>query len=795
MPIRANIRLWSVLCSCLTPLSLWAGADLSFEPNRGQTGAEIRYLARTRDGVIFVTDRGLTLSGQGQTAPAFDLLGANLSTNWIPEADTGETISYYIGRDSAKWFHDVPRYERLVRRNVYPGIDLVLYGSGGQMEYDFLLAPHADPSRIRLKLTGARAASIGGDGALIVNTPGVERRHRKPVVMETLADGSRRNLPGAFRILGHDEVGFSVDGHDPALALSIDPVLEASTYFGGHGDDQVVSTDGRGTLVGMTTSIDVPGAQFVRRKGTDVFVKVAQEIIVIGGSGNETVTSAAFPPPYGNVFVAVGGYTNSTDLPTNINSFINNNQTPPLQPNYGGGATDGFLLIFNQSSVGNPVPTLTYIGGPGDDRINAIAMDPYSLTLAIVGETNGGGLPLPPYVFTPIQASPAGGLDGFVIMAAPLQYEPLRVYSTTYLGGSGDDTALGVAMVGGVCYVTGETKSPDFPLKNAFYSKRKGDSDAFIVEITYGGTTLAASTLFGGSGSDRGVAATILSNGNVAVAGVTSSTDLPLLDPTQKAYGGGASDAFVTQFTDDLSALVSSTYIGGSESDEATSIVSAVPNTIFVGGWTASQNFPTKNALQPKYGGGPDDGFLVHFDDDGSIYEATVFGGSGSDRVLGLTPAYAGPTVWLVGETTSPNLPLQNASQTSLRGNSNGFVAEVTTNLFSVAPFKGGKDLRSPVQIFYGNPDLAGATAFTITSSDPSKVQVATDQSSPGRTSVALVPPANNTSALAYADCLTDSGGADLTVTAPGYGSRTVHASCLPQAIAVPRLYAENKQI
>src|SRR5579864_2902639 len=777
MPIRAGTHLWPLVWLSIAPTALSAGTGLSFEPNRGQTAADIRYLARTADGAIFVTDCGVTLSGSMRTAPALQLLGTDSSAEWTAQGATGETISYYIGRDASRWVVDAPRFERLIRRHVYPGIDLALYGTSEQLEYDFLLAPHADPALIRLKLEGARGISIDPNGALIVDAPDGELRHHRPILTETLPDGSRRSVSGAFRILGRDEVGFSVSGHDQALALSIDPVVEAATYFGGSGDDAVVATDGSGNMVGATTSIDVPGASFARRAGTDVFVKLAQQTLVIGGSGNETVTSAAFNLPYDLPTLVVGGYTDSTDLPTTTNQYYNG-IPPSLQPQYGGGATDGFLVIINQTnSFPGSAPTVTYIGGPGADRVNAVALS--GGALAVAGETDGGGLPQSYFNLPPFQAMPAGGLDGFVMIATVDPSFPMQLYSTNYLGGSGDDTVLGVATNGDALFVTGETKSPDFPLKHALYSHRNGDSDAFIAKITGFGTTLAASTLFGGGGADRGVALSILPSGNVAVAGVTSSTDLPVLKATQKAYGGGASDGFVAQFAPDLSTLIASTYVGGSGADEATSIDRAFPNTIFVGGWTDSLDFPVVNALQPHYGGGPDDGFLVHFADDGSIFEATYYGGSGSDRVLGVTAvSSAGSTVWLAGRTTSPNLPLVNAAQTSLRGGSDGFAAEVSANVINAGPFTGGKDLRAGVGFYFGNEQPGNAPNFTITSSNPSVIEIAADSTSPGRASITIAPQQNF--AAYYADCLTDTGGADLTISASGYASHTVHASCLP---------------
>ena len=148
--------------------------------------------------------------------------------------------------------------------------------------------------------------------------------------------------------------------------------------------------------------------------------------------------------------------------------------------------------------------------------------------------------------------------------------------------------------------------------------------------------TLDRATLFGGSGWDRGAALSLLPNGAVLVAGATASADLPLANPIQPAYGGGPSDAFLAQFTPDLSRLTASTYYGGSSDDEATTVTTDLLGNIFLAGWTSSSDFPVKNALQSQFGGGPDDGFLLHFDTDGSLHQATYFGGSGSDRALGL---------------------------------------------------------------------------------------------------------------------------------------------------------------
>jgi Beta-propeller repeat len=789
-----------------TSTDVWGlKSGLSFEPNSGQTDPAVQYLARTAAGVVFFTDRHLVLHRQGgRQAVRLQLLGSDPQARWEPADATGATTSYYIGRDPKNWAADVPRYRRLFRRGVYRGVDQVYYGNADRLEYDFLLAPHADPARIRMRVDGATGISVAADGTLVIETPDGKIEQRKPILYETLQDGSKRPIQGGFRLLSKDTVAFVVAKHDRNLALSIDPVLESSTYLGGSFDDRVVATNGS-TTVGTTNSIDFPGATFSRRQGVDIFVSgffgFQQSTMVIGGSGDDQVTSATFGGGQGfNPSIVIGGYTNSKDLPTNLtqNTATGLGQIV-WQTDFAGGSTDGFLLVFTLS--GSRIGTfLTYVGTPGDDRVTAVATT--ADLFVVAGSTNGSGLPtsafsLPP----PFQFVPAGGIDGFFLTGSlsgtsvasnGFVYNGPSITAASYFGGSGDDIPL-AAVIGPVktlnpltfdFYLAGETRSPDFPLVNSLF-QRSGDSDAFLMHFSLVGSivTLPGSTLFGGSGFDLGVGLALFGNSNVALAGVTSSADLPVQNPAQGSYGGGASDAFVAQFTPDLSQLTSSTYFGGAAADEATSIAADSFGNIFVAGWTASQDLPVQNALQPNFAGGPDDGFLLHFDIDGTVHQATYFGGSGSDRILGLV-APGGPTVWAGGQTTSPDLPLKNPTQDVFKGPSDGFAARISTNLLDLAPIADGKDLRTYVSFGAGMapPFATPLLQVTITSSDPSKVLVAAIQSEIGQASVQAP---LTSSGYFYVDCLVDQGGADVTLSSPGYVSRKVRANCFAPSVGL----------
>jgi hypothetical protein len=768
-------------------------STFSFEPNRGQTDAAVRYLARTPHGVLFFTERQLVIYRPVASGPArdeavrFELVGANGAAPWEPEGPIGETVSYYVGRDRSKWVNDVPHYGRLVRRGVYPGTDAVYYGSAGRLEYDFVVAPNADPSRIRIRVTGARRIRIGETGDLLVETAQGTIRQHKPALYQRRADGMRVAVEGAFRLSGNNEIGFTVSKHDPRLALSIDPVLESSTYLGGSFEDRVVVADGS-VAAGMTTSIDFPGASFGRRKGNDIFVSSnygsAPAVLIIGGSGDEQATCARI---VGQDSVLIGGYTDSKDLPTAVRYYGSTQyQSDPWQAEFAGGATDGFLIRIYRPYSSNYFSRMfvTYVGTSGDDRVTGLDMPTSSSTCAIVGTTTGRELPLPRTAYyQPVQANPAGGVDGFLLLTS-LSNSPY-VWYTTFLGGSGDDRPLGVAVGYDGYYITGETTSDDFPLVNALFSARAGDSDAFVTEIAADSIPrIASSTLIGGKGADRGVQVQVLDNDDVVVAGVTSSHDLPLKNPLQSSYGGGASDAFLVRFNSDLSKQLQATYYGGSGADEPTSLVMDAFSNLYVGGWTSSANFPVKNAIQSKFGGGADDGFLLEIDPDGGLASATYLGGSGSDRVLGLS-APGDFSVSLSGQTTSANFPLKNATQAALAGASDGFIARVSTPLIGASRVIGGKDVRAWSRITVGRLNGSTTAPVTVTSSDPGTVLVAPNLTDAGRSSMTLPSVAGDAGRYLYVDCLVDHGGADLTISAPGYPSKVTRADCYPVRLSL----------
>jgi hypothetical protein len=317
------------------------------------------------------------------------------------------------------------------------------------------------------------------------------------------------------------------------------------------------------------------------------------------------------------------------------------------------GGKNAFAAKLN--STGNLLVFSTYFGGSGYDNGNAIASDATN-SVYVAGDTTSTNLP----ILNAAQTTNRGRQEGFVMKlnsSGVLQY-------STYLGGSGDDRALAIAVDGNLsAYITGATTSPDFPLANAFQVANGGGQDAFVTKLNAGGSSISYSTYLGGAGgvvglpeSGNGIA--VDAAGSAYVTGVTSSQNFPTLGALQTGNAGGSLDAFVTKFTPAGSALVYSTYLGGIGLDTATAIALDSSGNAFVTGNTTSPNFPMANAIQSVKSGNVD-AFIATVNSTGSALNfSTYLGGNSSDGGTAIALNGSG-NIWVAGQTTSTNFPLQ----------------------------------------------------------------------------------------------------------------------------------------
>jgi hypothetical protein len=435
----------------------------------------------------------------------------------------------------------------------------------------------------------------------------------------------------------------------PGLAAPV----SYSSYLGAAGVDNAVAVaidpDGNIYVAGWTESGGSSGVDsFVTKLSSD-----GSRIIwsmPLAGNGEDRATGIAVDAG-GNVYVA--GWTNSTNFPT---------QGAYQERNAGG--RDAFLTKLGSTGA---IIFSTYFGGTGNDAANGIAIDSAG-NIYIAGETTSSDLP----VRSALQPVKRGGIEAFAAKFVPTG--DVLVFAT-YLGGNLDDRANAIAVdTGGNAYITGDTSSSDFPVASALQAVSGGAQDAFVLKLGSQGS-LVYSTYLGGSGGivglpESGRAIGVDSAGNAYVAGVTSSVNFPVASAAQPHLAGGITDGFVAKLNPTGSALIYSTYLGGSSVDYCTGIAVSSAGA-WVAGYTASSNFPTRTPAQGS-NAGVYDAFVVQLAAGGAVEQSTYLGGSDNDAANAI--AVAAGAIYVAGQTASTNFPLMNPVQGSLNGMFDSFL-------------------------------------------------------------------------------------------------------------------------
>ena len=597
------------------------------------------------------------------------LLRANPAAKVIGVNELPGKSNYLIGNDPKKWRTNVPTYGRVRYENIYPGVDLVYYGKqGGQLEYDFVVAPGADPGAIALaidaggqvssrqKAAGSsqpsvasrarRAGSgvtdhvprttdstqskirnrkskissslrIAANGDLIVTAEGGEARFHKPVVYQEQSIRLRRN---SSQLTGESEGALDCMSPDNGQRTSANPKSEIQNpksidaYY-------VLKSDGE-----VTFEI----APYDRTRPL-IIDPVLSYSTYLGGSDMDYANAIAVDPS-GNAYVT--GYTASIDFPL----------VKPVQSSPGGGTcTDGVdtiacfdAFVTKLNPAGTALVYSTYLGGSNEDYATGIALDA-SGDAYVTGYTNSTDFP----VKNALQAENAGGYDAFV---AELSADGASLIYSTYWGGSSDDIGTGVAVdSSGNAYISGYTASPEFPVTPGALQANYGggDHDGFVVKFNSGGAELGYSTFLGGSADDYAYGVAVDSAGDAYVTGATNSANFPTLNAFQPNYAGGLCavapntfpcyDAFVAKLNPAGSALIYSTYLGGTGSDYGYAIALDGSSNAYMTGYTTSTNFPTTAGAFQQVFGGSYDTFVTKLDGAGSaLVYSTYLGGPGT---------------------------------------------------------------------------------------------------------------------------------------------------------------------
>jgi len=328
-------------------------------------------------------------------------------------------------------------------------------------------------------------------------------------------------------------------------------------------------------------------------------------------------------------------------------------------------------FVLKLSAAGNTLLFSTYLGGSTYDMGTAIAVDATGHAY-VAGDTQSADFP----VIGAFQTVIGGGFDAFV---TKLNSNGTYVYGT-FLGGVANEHVGGIAVdSSGAAYLAGGTFSTNFPLAGAIQATNHGGQDAFVAKLSASGTTLVYSTYLGGSGAAtpeeaNGIA--VDASGNAYVAGVANSADFPVTVGAFQVNFKGVSDAFVTKINAAGTAWVYSTYLGGADLDWASAIGIDSSGNAYAVGYTSSGDFPQSNPVQAAFGG-LYDGFVAKLNSAGNALGfSTWYGGSGSDVVNALA-VDANGNMFLGGQTNSLNLPLAGPIQVANNGGSVGWLARL----------------------------------------------------------------------------------------------------------------------
>jgi len=740
------------------------GLPLFFLPNQGQTDSRVRFLVRAGGQTAYLTDTGIVFDStffererdsrnrtdrirpeerKGKRLVwSLDFEGADPAPRISGESKASAKFHYLIGNDSSKWVTDVPAYQTVVYHDLYPGIDLKLYGTRGRLEYDLVVSPGADLDQVSLACRGLEELSIQ-DGELVAATALGEIRQTRPNIYQE-REGAKEEVGGGFNLLAGNRYAFEVDDYDASRPLVIDPALVTlpySTYLGGGGNDRGCDIDGYLNFVfvtGTTGSSDFPtttGVLNTEYNSGDAFVaKINPNLsgalslvwcTFIGGSSSEEGCGivAQNDSPY------VCGMTFSDDFPLVNNGYLVRK-----------GNNDGFVAQLNSMGTGFLFSVL-FGSGAYDECLD---IDVMGNTAWVCGVTTSGEYLYPTfenrhsYGYT---TYPSYG-DAFIIGIA-FNVTPVIMSQVIVMGGSARDTARGIAVDTDGIYIIGDTMSSDFiTTPGAYDSTFSGgtiqNSDVFLAKFNLGGV-MAFSTFFGNStDSDRGNGVCLGQTG-VYICGDTGGWF-----PIVNGYDSSDTHAhhlsgFMAKVNYDGTDILYSTYIESNDSNGATSakaIRTQGASDCWVAGETdyALAGIDSKNYYQLEQG--YDDAFVVRINTTAtagsdSLVFGTHLGGdqipgqpnTGLDYALGVYGA--DHHVYITGYTTSQNFPTANAYQSALAGGEDAFVAHlveplpaVTTDAASLV-YSSSANLNGTVTSKSGAPYVNASFEWGTTSGDP----------------------------------------------------------------------------
>ena len=537
---------------------------------------------------------------------SYKLLGNNVLLNTQGKQKQEEYYNYFIGNDPSKHTSNVGLYKEALVKEIYSGIDLRYYFDKGLLRYDYIVRPGADPSQIRFSIEGSDKTFLNERGELIFTTCfgevknadlySYQQEDKSPVVAEFTKQG--------------DSWSIALGSYNKSQTLIIDPLIY-STYIGGGANE-------------------------------------AGESIALDALGNSYIT----------------GHTNSIDYDTTLGVFQSNNVSV--------GSWDIFVSKLNAS--GTALIYSTYIGGNAEDIAYSITLDA-SGNSYITGSTKSINYPITAGAF---QSSNEFLWDIFV---TKLNATGTALIYSTYIGGGGRDEGSSIAVdTSGNAYITGYTESSNYDITpGAFQTTYAGSRDVFISKLNATGTTLLYSTFIGGGNFEEGYSIALDALDNAYITGYTESSTYDITPGAFQTIYEGNKDVFVSKLNATGTALIYSTYIGGSSYDEGYSITLDASKNAYITGSTGSINYDiTSGAYQTIKAGGVRDIFVTKLNATGTaLLYSTFIGGSAGDYGYSIT-LDAMDNAYIAGTTISTNYPITSgAIQTAKEGSLDVFVSKL----------------------------------------------------------------------------------------------------------------------
>ncbi len=568
--------------------------------------------------------------------------GARLSIDQLETVGLVGSANFLIGADQSKWVNGVPMVRGINLREIHPGIDLSLTSAAGSLVVRFALRQSAKPqdlaiNHLALENAGLEIEQVGGD--LLLRLP--TGSHPSNV------DGKydRQSAGGAASPAG----------------------IDYGTYLGGTGYDAIygmaIGSDGAIYVAGNTESANFPTANPfdpTYNSGTfgDVFLSKfaadGQSLIYstfIGGSGPDILAGISIDNTGRAYLTGITGSPGTFPILAGYDSTY-------------GGSGDGFIMRL--SPAGNQIQFSTYAGGTNEDYPRAIAIDDAGNSY-ICGHTRSTNFPS------------LGGLDGdfnggsFDAFVLKLDASGQSLGYSSYLGGAADDQAFGIVVDDASrAYVRGWTASNNFPTANAYdASFNGGERDVFLARLNASGSAFEFSTYLGGEDTDYGVGIVLDDMGRACMAGVTRSSDFPLVN-AYDATLDGLQDLFVVKVDSNGQSLAFSTLLGGSAEDFNGIAAVDFCGQVFVSGYTYSTDFPMVSAIDSVFAAGSEL-VVAHFPADGSqLLHSTYVGGAQFEFVNAI--ALRSGSACIAGVTNSTDFPSVGAYTDTLTGDYDGFI-------------------------------------------------------------------------------------------------------------------------